>query len=43
MSKILYLAIEIKRELLPKLFLGLNALNKNFDFIIGSKPSIFSH
>ena len=43
MSKILYLPIEIKkRELLPKLFLGLNALNKNFDFIIGNKPSIFS-
>ena len=41
MSKILYLPIEIKkRELLPKLFLGLNALKKGFDVVIGDKIAI---
>ena len=43
MRKILYLPIEIKkRELLPKLFLGLSALNKGFNFVIGNKTSIFA-
>ncbi len=43
MKKILYLPIEIKkRELLPKLFLGLSALNKGFNFVIGNKTSIFA-
>ena len=41
MSKSLYLPIEIKkRELLPKLFLGLNALKNGFNFIIGDKIAI---
>jgi len=36
--KNLYLPIEIKkRELLPKFFLGLNALKKGFNVIIGDK------
>lgn len=43
MRKILYLPIEIKkRELLPKLFLGLSAINKGFNFVIGNKTSIFA-
>ncbi len=43
MKKILYLPIEIKkRELLPKLFLGLRALDKGFNFVIGNKTSIFA-
>ena len=41
MSKNLYLPIEIKkRELLPKFFLGLNALKKGFNVIIGDKIAI---
>jgi len=40
-SKNLYLPIEIKkRELLPKFFLGLNALKKGFNVIIGDKIAI---
>lgn len=41
MYKNLYLPIEIKkRELLPKLFLGLNALKKGFNVVIGDKIAI---
>ena len=41
MYKNLYLPIEIKkRELLPKFFLGLNALKKGFNVIIGDKIAI---
>ena len=41
MYKNLYLPIEIKkRELLPKLFLGLKALKKGFNVVIGDKIAI---
>ena len=41
MNKPLYLPIEIKkRELLPKMLLGLTALKKGFSVIIGDKIAV---